>query len=94
METDILHQQQECLVEIFKLKEELSNISDEDLIDEVSDLTMNASFCPVVDADIESYFCHAKLDTEERKRIEACYILYHGQLVVKTDGRVYQLMWH
>lgn len=86
---DEFKDQLSCQIEVFNLQEELLNMDDESLIDEVSDITMQASFCPVVDSDIESFFVHAKLDREERKRIEACYILFHGKLMIRPDGKIY-----
>lgn len=78
----------EVYTEVYNIKEELSNLCDESLVDEVTDLVIKETFGPVVDYDIKAFLNNGKLTKDERKRLEGCYILYHTTSMLGEDGQI------
>ena len=75
----------DCLLETFEIQNELSNLSDEDLYDEIMDICiMLFNDDKKIGTILANYIQFGYFSINDRKIIESIYILYHGKYALEV----------
>lgn len=78
----------DCLVEVYMLKEEARMLSDEILVEYVSETSRDIEINIDSENAMASFFNTGKLSLYNRKILENCYILIKNYLCVSEDGEI------
>lgn len=76
------------LFEVNELKEKISKIPDDDLVDTLCMIADEVPFVYPIDKVVENYFMNGELSEEDRHFLEMSYIVDQCPFMIRSDGEI------